>query len=162
MSDELNEMNEILDTEAAALNIQQKEYSKKYLTFLSDGLLFGVNAAYVTEIITNHHITKLPMVPDFIKGIYNLRGQIIPIIDIRLRMHKPEMEQTDATCIIVLSINSTFIGMLVDTVSQVTDVYEDRISPPPVNNRQELINGIVSLAEGTTMLLLDCELLIAN
>lgn len=140
----------------------QKDNSKKFLAFLSDELLFGVNAAYVTEIITNHHITMLPMVPNYIKGIINLRGQIIPIIDIRLKMNKPDMDYTDTSCIIVLDINSVLIGILVDTVSQVVDVYEDRISPPTANNKQELVNGMVSLPSGVVMLLLDCELLINN
>ena len=71
------------------------EISQKYLMFLSDGLDFAVKASYVMEIITNHDITTLPMVPDFIKGIINLRGQIIPIIDIRTKMGKMEGEATN-------------------------------------------------------------------
>lgn len=157
MADDM-EMND----EMNSTQTMQKDNSKKFLAFLSDELLFGVNAAYVTEIITNHHITMLPMVPNYIKGIINLRGQIIPIIDIRLKMNKPDMDYTDTSCIIVLDINSVLIGILVDTVSQVVDVYEDRISPPTANNKQELVNGMVSLPSGVVMLLLDCELLINN
>lgn len=157
MADEMEMNDEMNPTQT-----MQKDNSKKFLAFLSDELLFGVNAAYVTEIITNHHITMLPMVPNYIKGIINLRGQIIPIIDIRLKMNKPDMDYTDTSCIIVLDINSVLIGILVDTVSQVVDVYEDRISPPTANNKQELVNGMVSLPSGVVMLLLDCELLINN
>ena len=61
----------------------------KYLLFCSDNLLFGVSADYVVEIITNHAITKLPLVPNYIRGIINLRGQIIPIVDIRLLLGQP-------------------------------------------------------------------------
>lgn len=157
MADEME-----MDDEINATQTIQKDTSKKFLAFLSDELLFGVNAAYVTEIITNHHITMLPMVPNYIKGIINLRGQIIPILDIRLKMNKADMDYTDTSCIIVLDINSVLIGILVDTVSQVVDVYEDKISPPTANNKQELVNGMVSLSSGVVMLLLDCELLINN
>lgn len=157
MSDEINEVMNPEDVQNA-----QKDTTTKYLTFLSDGLLFGVNASHVTEIITNHHITILPMVPMFIKGIINLRGQIIPIIDIRLRMNKMETEYNDSSCIIVLNINSISIGIFVDTVSQVVDIDESKISPPTANNKQELVNGIISLPSGQVILLLDCDLLVRN
>lgn len=161
MSNEINEtMGNVRDEES--LTNQQGDITTKYLTFLSDDLLFGVNASHVTEIITNHHITILPMVPDFIKGIINLRGQIIPIIDIRLRMGKMEAEYDDTSCIIVLNINNVLIGIFVDTVSQVVDLDESQISPPTANNKQELVNGIISLSNGKVLLLLDCELLILN
>lgn len=158
-----NEIKETINyNEEETPSNQQSDITVKYLTFLSDGLLFGVNASYVTEIITNHHITVLPMIPDFIKGIINLRGQIIPIIDIRLRMGKMEAEYNDMSCIIVLNINSILIGIFVDTVSQVVDLDESKISPPTANNKQELVNGIISLANGKVLLLLDCELLVMN
>jgi len=143
-------------------NELQEENSKKYLTFLADGLIFGVKVDYVTEIITNHSITLLPMLPDYLKGIINLRGQIIPILDIRLRMNKLENTTNETSCVIVLNIDSIYIGILVDMVSQVTDINEDKISPPPANNKQELINGILSLPDGTVLLLLDCNLLVNN
>ena len=85
MTEEFNEM----DMERSqALNVEIKEEPKKFLTFLSDGLTFAIDATNVGEIITNYSITIVPNVPSFIKGIINLRGQIIPIIDIRERMHK--------------------------------------------------------------------------
>lgn len=143
-------------------NELQEENSKKYLTFLADGLIFGVKVDYVTEIITNHSITMLPMLPDYLKGIINLRGQIIPILDIRMRINKQENTTNETSCVIVLNIDSIYIGILVDMVSQVTDINEDKISPPPANNKQELINGILSLPDGTVLLLLDCNLLVNN
>ena len=72
--------------------------TERFLTFSSDGLNIGVSTNYVIEIITNHAITMVPLVPDYVKGIINLRGQIIPIIDIRLRMGKPSIEYTNTTC----------------------------------------------------------------
>ena len=120
--------------------------TERFLTFSSNGLNIGVSTNYVIEIITNHSITMLPLAPDYVKGIINLRGQIIPIIDIRLRMGKPSIDYTSSTCIIVLNINSVQIGIIVDAVQQVMDIDQSQISPVPVENQQELISGMVSLS----------------
>ena len=133
---------------------------ERFLTFVSDGLTFGVSTNYVMEIITNHTITPLPMVPDFVKGIINLRGQIIPIMDIRLRLGKPAITFTSVTCIIVFNINSIPIGILVDSVSQVLDIDCSRLSSVPANNKQELVNHMISLNKNEVILLLDCEQLV--
>lgn len=130
--------------------------TERFLTFSCDGLNIGVSTNYVIEIITNHMITMLPLVPDYIKGIISLRGQIIPIIDIRLRMGKPSIDYTSSTCIIVLDINSVQIGIIVDAVQQVMDIDQSQISPVPVENRQELISGMVSNGDRSVILFLDC------
>ena len=135
---------------------------ERFLTFHSADLTFAANTKYVIEIITNHAITTLPMVPEYIKGIINLRGQIIPIVDIRLRLGKPpiDMENNDTTCIIVLDIDSISVGILVDSVSQVVDSELSKISPVPVNNQHELVNGMISLDVNNVVLLLDCQQLV--
>ena len=134
--------------------------TERFLTVSSDGLNIGVSTNYVIEIITNHAITMVPLVPDYVKGIINLRGQIIPIIDIRLRMGKPSIEYTNTTCIIVLNINSVYIGIIVDAVQQVMDIDQSKISPVPVENQQELISGMISSSERSVILFLDCEQLV--
>lgn len=134
--------------------------TERFLTFSSDGLTIGVSTNYVTEIITNHAITPLPLVPDYVKGIINLRGQIIPIMDIRLRMGKMSIDYTNTTCIIVLNIDSTSVGIVVDAVQQVIDIDKERISPVPVENQQELINGMISSGDRSVILFLDCEQLV--
>ena len=116
----------------------------KYLLFCSDNLLFGVSADYVVEIITNHAITKLPLVPNYIRGIINLRGQIIPIVDIRLLLGQPS--QSD-NCIIILNIEDTLVGILVDTAL---------ILPSPSQDTRNLVSGMCSLSEEQTMLVFDC------
>ena len=133
------------------------EISQKYLTFISDGLDFGIKASYISEILTNQHITILPLLPSYIKGIINMRGMIIPIIDIRIKMGKSPAEPTNHSFVIVLNINSMMLGVYVDTVSLVTDIDESEIAPPSPTNRQELVNGMVSMADGKTLLLIDCE-----
>lgn len=131
--------------------------TERFLTFSSDGLTIGVSTNYVTEIITDHAITMLPLVPNYVKGIINLRGQIIPIIDIRLRMGKEAIDYTSTTCIIVLNINSASIGIIVDAVQQVVDIDQSQIAPVPVENQQELINGMISFGDRSVILFLDCE-----
>ncbi|WP_027400141.1 chemotaxis protein CheW [Anaerovorax odorimutans] len=133
--------------------------TKKFLTFLSDELYFAVDIGYVIEIITSYNITHLPRVPEYVTGIINLRGQIIPIVDIRIRTGRPLIEYTDKSCIIVLEINSMMIGIIVDEVSHVVDVKTENISPSPSKNKQELVNGIARV-DSTVNLILDCESLV--
>lgn len=135
--------------------------TERFLTFSSNGLTIGVSTNYVIEIITDHAITMLPLVPNYVTGIINLRGQIIPIIDIRLRMGKPSADYTNTTCIIVLSIDSVQIGIIVDAVQQVMDIDQKQISPVPVENQQELISRMVSSGD-RVILFLDCEQLIQS
>lgn len=131
---------------------------EKYLVFCSDGLLFGVNAEYVVEIIINHTITHLPIVPEFVSGIINLRGQIIPIVDIRLLMGK--MHQPDCS-VIVLNIDGTQLGIQVDSVAQMVNLPEGSILPVPAHNAQKFVSGMCSLPDGSgTMMVLDCQLLL--
>ncbi len=140
--------------------LEDNTSTERFLTFSSNGLNIGVSTNYVIEIITNHMITMLPLVPDYVTGIINLRGQIIPIIDIRLRMGNPSIDNTSSTCIIVLNINSVQIGIIVDAVQQVMDIDQSQISPVPVENQQKLINGMVSSSDRSVILFLDCEQLV--
>ncbi|MDR0926118.1 MAG: chemotaxis protein CheW, partial [Hungatella sp.] len=117
----------------------QTEATERYLTFRTENLTFGVSTNYIIEIITNHTITAMPMVPGYVRGIINLRGQIVPIMDIRSRLGKPDIEYTSSSCIIVLNVDSVFIGIIVDSVEQVLDIDYSRISPVPANNREELV-----------------------
>ena len=130
-----------------------------YLTFVSDGLTYGVPTEQVIEIITNHTIRPIPLVPHYVQGIINLRGQIIPIIDIRLPMGKPFEEYTSTTCIIILDIGSDRIGICVDAVSQVLDIDPTQSRPVPLERRQDLAPSMVSAEDGKVILLLKCTAL---
>ncbi len=134
-----------------------KLQTNKYLICISEGLLYGIDAEQVETIITDHTITRLPRVPHYVRGIINLRGQIIPIIDIRLRLGKPQAEES---CIIVVNIGSDCMGILVDGVDKMVDVSRDSILPMPTQNPQKLISGMCSLPDGGTLLILDCGLLL--
>ena len=134
-----------------------KLQTNKYLICISEGLLYGIDAEQVETIITDHTITRLPRVPPYVRAIINLRGQIIPIIDIRLRLGKPQAEES---CIIVVNIGSDCMGILVDGVDKMVDVSRDSILPMPTQNPQKLISGMCSLPDGGTLLILDCGLLL--
>lgn len=131
--------------------------TEKYLIFSSDGLMYGIKAEQVKDIITDYAITYVPHVPNYVKGVINLRGQIIPIIDMRLRLGKPPQNDN---CIMVINVEGNQVGLLVDGVERMVDIPREAILPMPTQNPQKLISGMCSLPEGTTMLILDCDLLL--
>jgi len=142
-----------LDSQEETAELQ----TTKYLIFISDELMFGLDASNVVEIITDHSITHLPMVPEYISGIINLRGQIIPVLDIRMRLGKMPGEDYS---IIVINVDGSQAGILVDSVAKMVDVPQEDILPMPSQNAQKLISGMCSLPGGGTMLVLDCDLLL--
>ncbi|KXL52073.1 chemotaxis protein CheW [Anaerotignum neopropionicum] len=155
---ESNITEELMDEEYELLATE--ENINKFLTFISADLVYGIPIENVVEIITNASITSLPMVPSYVLGIINLRGQIVPIIDIRKIMNKPDNEDTSILCVIILEIDSISIGVLVDSVLQVINV-PNKISALPSKNLP-FISGMTNLSDGSVMYSLDCDLLISN
>jgi purine-binding chemotaxis protein CheW len=102
-----------------------------YLTFRVADEDYAVGIAYVTEIVGIQKFKRVPDVPEFIKGVINLRGKVIPIMDVRLRFGLPEKEYNDRTCIIVLEVDGVPTGIVVDEVSEVLEIPSSEISPPP-------------------------------
>ena len=131
----------------------------KYLLFRSDALLLGATADYVVEIITNHPITPIPLVPSYVCGIINLRGQIIPIVDIRIMLGQMP---TNRDCIIILTINGMLVGVLVDTVLRMIDLDTATLCMSPAKEHQRLVSGMCSLPDGETMLEFDCANLLTQ
>ena len=145
--------------EMVALNtVDDTVDSQKYLIFMADHLKLGVVAEDVVEILNNQVITYLPMVPSFIRGIINMRGQMIPILDICSRMGLPSRE--DDSLVVVINLGDVQLGILVDGVDKMVDVLPSSILPMPTQNPQKLISGMCSLPEGKTLLILDCGLLL--
>jgi purine-binding chemotaxis protein CheW len=103
----------------------------KYLTFSLGKEFYGIEIRYVTEIIGLQPITEIPELPEYIKGIINLRGKIIPVMDVRLRFQKPFREYNDRTCVIVIDIRDIAIGLIVDSVAEVMNIPEDDIATVP-------------------------------
>jgi Chemotaxis signal transduction protein len=136
----------------------------KYLTFPLGKEVFGIEIRFVTEIIGIQSITYVPEVPAYVKGIINLRGKIIPVIDIRLKFKKDIVPYDDRTCIIVIDLKDTSIGLIVDCVSEVIDIGDDNIVPPPsykTGFQNKFIKGIGKVGDDIK-LLLDCEKIVSD
>ncbi|MBN1345404.1 MAG: purine-binding chemotaxis protein CheW [Phycisphaerae bacterium] len=103
----------------------------KYLTFKLADEIYGLEILKVREIVKIMDITLVPQMPGYVKGVVNLRGKVIPVIDLRLRFGLPEAEYTDETCIIVVNLGGTETGVVVDTVQEVADIRDSQIEPPP-------------------------------
>ncbi len=135
----------------------------KYLIFTLGEELYGMEIRYITEIIGIQPITEVPEMPAYVKGVTNLRGSIIPVMDARLRFKKAEREYDDRTCIIVLDTNAVSVGLIVDSVAEVLTLREDEIAPPPEVGRgaHKYIQGI-GKSEGKVILLLDSQRLLSD
>ena len=102
----------------------------KYLIFYVAEEAFAIEIRYVMEIIGLQPMTSVPELPDYIRGIINLRGTIVPIMDVRLRFKKPFLEYTDRTCVIIVEMNEISMGLVVDRVAEVMTIPEDEIVDP--------------------------------
>lgn len=136
----------------------------KYLTFLIEKEEYGIDIEYVNDIIQFQKITKVPDQPDYIMGVINLRGNIIPTMDVRKRFNKDMKDYNDRTCIIVVNMQEQQVGLIVDLVSEVLPVSEDNISEAPQFNNDfhnKYISGITKNNE-EIVILLDCQKLLKD
>jgi purine-binding chemotaxis protein CheW len=154
INNSINEMEEI----------DEDTQKGRYLTFSIGKENYGIEIKYITEIIGMQEIAEVPELPEYTKGIINLRGKIIPVIDVRLRFKKEAKVYNDRTCIVVVDIMDISVGLIVDEVSEVITIAEENIVPPPsiksgFNNRYVRAIGKV----GTEVkLLLDCDELLSD
>ena len=103
----------------------------KYVTFKSGSEYFGIKIEYVNEIIVYQEITEIPETEDYIKGLINLRGKIIPVVDARIRFRQEPFEYNDRTCIIVLNVKNLVVGLIVEKIAEVVEITEGNIVPNP-------------------------------
>lgn len=139
----------------------------KYLTFYLAGEEYGLEILKVREIIGLMDITAVPKTPDFVRGVINLRGKVIPVIELRSKFNLEHTEDTEQTCIIVVDVafeNSTIqIGVLVDSVSEVLDITGDDIEDAPsfgTDLKTDFISGMAK-ASGSVIILLNIENVLA-
>jgi purine-binding chemotaxis protein CheW len=115
--------------------VEQITETRTYLTFTLDEEDFGVDVAGVREVLDFTNVTKVPRTPDFMKGVINLRGSVVPVVDMRIKFGLEEAEATVDTCIIVMEVEmegeATIIGALADSVKEVFELNPDHIEPPP-------------------------------
>lgn len=144
------------------LELEEDTQKGKFLTFSLGREEYGIEIKYVTEIIGLQSITEVPELPEYVKGIINLRGKIIPVIDVRLRFKKEPKEYNDRTCTIVVDMQDISVGLIVDMVAEVLSIPEEDIVPPPeinCGNHNKYIKGI-GKKDGSVKLLLDCDRLL--
>lgn len=109
----------------------------KYVTFRSGKEYFGLKIEYVNEIVVYQEITQVPETPEYIKGLINLRGKIIPVIDVRTRFKMEPVEYNDRTCIIVVRLQEMVIGLIVEQIAEVVEILPEDILDPPVLGKEE-------------------------
>lgn len=132
----------------------------KYLTFTLAEEDYGISIKKIREIIGMMPVTKVPQVNAFVKGVINLRGKVIPVIDLRLRFGMEEVEHTDRTCIVIVEVvagqGTVQMGIIVDSVSEVLNIQEADIEPSPdlsAGNRTRYILGMAKMEESVKILI---------
>ena len=142
------------------------ERAGEYLTFRLGSEEYGIDILRVQEIRSYEQPTRLAHSPDFIKGVIDLRGRIVPILDLRLKLQCPEANYTDFTVVIILDIGTTVIGAVVDAVADVVSLASELIKPAPQFERQgnvdpSFVTGIASLGD-RMLIMMDIEALLSS
>ena len=102
-----------------------------YIIFFIDGREYGIEIRYLIEIIAFQPVTFVPNLPKYVKGVLNLRGKIIPVLDVRIRFGMPSIDYTENTCILIVNFNNLSASLIVDGVKEVLRITKDNIEPSP-------------------------------
>ena len=153
--------------DAVGLYVEQEEDTQKdkYLTFRLGEEEYGISIKHVIEIVGILKITTVPEMPEYIKGMINLRGKVIPVMDVRLRFGLVPREYDERTCVIVTEIQSMLVGLIVDTVSEVARIPEADVEPASSlggRSSTSFIAGIGKSGEGIKILLDVNQLIFEN
>lgn len=135
--------------------VLQTDQVDKYLTFHLGQEDFGIPIHHVTEIIGIQAITQVPDMPYHLRGVINLRGKVIPVMDVRLRFQMAERAYDERTCIIVVEVSARQVGLIVDMVNEVLDIPEGQIQPAPKSGQMDngFIQGIGKVGDRVKILL---------
>lgn len=151
------------DENVLMIDEDENEHENKYLLCKLGDEEYGINIACVQGIEELQRIVHIPDSPEYMKGVMNMRGKIIPVIDLRLKFNMPERNYDDRTCIILTTIQNRMIGFVVDTVSEVKDIPEKHIEPPPAfgnaRGREQYVAGIGKV-EDQVKILIDTDRLL--
>ena len=138
----------------------QAEHREQYLAFTLGGETFAMDIRSIREVIQYGGITEVPLMPPFIRGVINLRGAVVPVIDLCVRFGRPPSAVAQRTCIVILELRqgeaSTELGVLVDNVSEVLSIARSEIEPAPAfgsDLRAEFIAGVAKVGERFVILL---------
>ncbi len=152
---------------SAALTHQPSLHAGKYLTVALDNEVYGIAVLKVREIIRLPKITPVPQVPAFVKGVINLRGRVIPVVDLRVRFGM-RADITERTCIVVAQVTladrCVQMGVIVDRVEEVTNLTKDQIEPTPDFGVRVDTNHLLGMAKanGRVLMLLELDRVISS
>lgn len=133
-----------------------------YLTFQISKEDFGIDISDVIEIVGIQKITEVPDMPDYIRGVINLRGKVIAVMDVRLRFNMEPRDYDDRTCVIVVTVGDLTVGLLVDRVNEVVEIAENLIeNAPPTQSEDQYIKGLGKIGD-EVKILLDVPNLVKN
>lgn len=138
----MDDMNARVDT----MEESNPDMESKWLTFWLDGQLYGASVAHVEQIVSMMPITEIPEYPHYSKGIINIRGSIVPLIDLRIRLGKEEAEYNDYTCIVICRIDDAMIGFIADAVDAVVSIEPEQITEAPKIVEEDTSNYLVGIA----------------
>jgi purine-binding chemotaxis protein CheW len=144
--------NTLLYNEVSIVDTQKD----KYLTFHLAGEDYGIEIKFVTEIVGLQDITEVPDLANYIKGVINLRGKVIPVIDVRLRFLIEKRDYDSRTCIIIINLAGSAVGLIVDEVSEVINIPFEQIDEPPRTMRgtkSRFIQGFGKVGNKVKMIL---------
>jgi purine-binding chemotaxis protein CheW len=144
---------------AAEITEELQQKAGKYLTFVLAEEEYGLEILKVREIIGMMDITAVPRTPDFVKGVINLRGKVIPVVDLRLKFGMSEVERTEETCVIVVNVGDVEMGIIVDKVSEVLDIVAEDIEDSPAFGADVDTNFILGMGKSNdrVTILLDID-----
>ena len=156
-------------TEIQTADSVVKDLEGKYLTFTLSGEQYGIHILKVQEIIGVMHITRVPQSPKYLRGVINLRGKIIPVVDLREKFGLESVSYDDKTCILVVDVTVSdkriSVGIVVDTVSEVAHFSGEDLEPAPdygLTLSTQFIRGMGRSHDGHVVILIDIEMVLAD
>jgi purine-binding chemotaxis protein CheW len=134
----------------------------KYLTFCLDGRNYGIEISYLMEIVALTDITEVPDMKDYVKGVVDIRGRVVPVFDTRLRLGLPELEYMERTCVMILSVNNNSVGLIVDSVREVVKIPKEDIDQvhTDIEKHDDQCIKAMSRVKDDAVILLDVEKII--
>ncbi len=161
-------MNASVNKELNAAIAARSADQQQYLTFILGGEVFAIGILAIKEIIEYGEVTTVPMMPRFVRGVINLRGAVVPVIDLSARFGKAETQLSKRTCIVIVEVNTEAgrqdMGVMVDAVNAVLEIADDQVEPAPVLGAKlptEFIQGMGKV-DGKFVILLDVNKVLSS
>lgn len=153
-------MSALVKSDSKSVEVSRRQEDGQYLTFYLSGEMFAINILSIKEILEYPHLTPVPMMPEFIRGVINLRGAVVPVIDLSSRFGRPKSELARRACIVIIELQTEDskqdIGVIVDGVSAVLEIPFEAIEPAPsfgANIRPDFISGMGKISEKFVIIL---------